>query len=67
MSDNRTNAAVTKLSDALVQVNGYAYATGYLTSYLARLIEKHVPQKELTELRIELLGEACNVLLGGKK
>lgn len=67
MSDNRTLDAVNKLSDALVQVNGYAFATGYLTAYIMQLIDKHVPQKELTELRIELLGEACNVLLGGKK
>lgn len=67
MADKRNEEVVCKLSDALVQVNGYAYATGYLTTNIVQLIEKYVPKKDQTELRIAMLGDACNILLGGKK
>lgn len=67
MTDKRNEEVVCKLTDALVQVNGYAYATGYLTQNIIQLIDKYVPKKDQTELRIAMLGEACNVFLGGKK
>lgn len=59
----KTQETVDKLVDALKRKGDYPYATGYLSSYLATLIDRYVPENEKTELRIEMLGEACNQLL----
>ena len=60
----KTQETVDKLVDALLRQPGnYAYATGYLSTYLGQIIDRYVPEDQKTELRIEILGNACNQVL----
>jgi RecJ-like exonuclease len=59
----KTQETVDKLVDALLRQGTYAYTTGYLSAYLAQIIDRYVPEDKKTELRIEILGDACNQIL----
>lgn len=54
---------VAKMTKALVDTNGYAYATGYLSSYLAQIIEKHVDPSDRAMIEIEMLSVGINAML----
>lgn len=69
MTDNlpTNRQAVKNLVRALMsRHDSYAYTTGYLTSTLDHIISTYVPREKQAEVRIELLAEACNIVLGGE-
>jgi hypothetical protein len=62
--NNDTGEVCTKMVDALCKSRGHIYAVGYIESFLAGVINRYVTdERELTLLKIEMLGISCNQLL----
>jgi hypothetical protein len=61
---NDTAEVCRKMVNALVKAKGEQFALGYIDSFLAGIISKHVTNEtELTMLKIEMLGIACEYAL----
>ena len=61
---NDTSEVCRKMVNALIKAKGEQFALGYLDSFLAGIISKYVTdEKELTMLKIEMLGIACEYAL----
>lgn len=56
-----TNEVVKKFTNSLANFAGYSFATGYLESTLARIIDTYVKDEiELQKLQIQLLNTAID-------
>jgi hypothetical protein len=63
---NDTNEVCRKMVNALIKAKGEQFALGYMDSFLAGIIDKYVTDEtNLTFLKIEMLGIACEYALEG--
>jgi hypothetical protein len=61
---NDTAEVCRKMVNALVKAKGEQFALGYIDSFLAGIISKYVTNEtDLTMLKIEMLGIACEYAL----
>ena len=61
---NDTFEVCRKMVNALVKAKGEQFALGYMDSFLSGVIDRYVTDKnELTMLKIEMLGIACEYAL----
>jgi hypothetical protein len=61
---NDTADVCRKMVNALIKAKGEQFALGYMDSFLAGIIDKYVTdEKELTLIKIEMLGIACEYAL----
>ena len=61
---NDTSEVCRKMVDALVKAKGEQFALGYMDSFLSGVIDGYVTdENELTMLKIEMLGIACEYAL----
>ena len=61
---NDTADVCKKMANALRKAKGDLFALGYMESFLAGIIDRYVTdEKELTMLKIEMLGIACEYAL----
>jgi HD-like signal output (HDOD) protein len=61
---NDTADVCRKMANALRKAKGEQFALGYMESFLGNVIDKYVTdEKELTMLKIEMLGIACEYAL----
>ena len=62
----KNEKAVKALTAALTDTNGYAFASGYLASYLVQVMDK-LPRKLQEQVRTEMLERACKEYAEAKK
>ena len=61
---NDTNEVCRKMVNALMKAKSDQFALGYLESFLVSIIDRYVTdENELTFLKIEMLGIACEYAL----
>ena len=61
---NDTAEVCRKMVNALIKAKGEQFALGYMDSFLSGVIDRYVTdENELTMLKIEMLGIACEYAL----
>lgn len=65
-SFEKNEKAVNTFTVALTDTNGYAFASGYLASYLTQVMDK-LPRKMQEQVRAEMLELACKKYAEAKK
>jgi hypothetical protein len=64
MMTNDTSEVCKKMVNALFKAKGEQFALGYIDSFLSGVIDRYVTdENELTMLKIEMLGIACEYAL----